>query len=66
MMRHLVERELYLARNAARAVREWIRQRARSMKRHAFHHSLDEVGEALEDVERRAPPPGPPPPTPPT
>jgi hypothetical protein len=62
MVRQLVERKVSDARNAARALREWIRHLTKPRKRHASDRGLDALGQALEDVERRAQPPAPSPP----
>jgi hypothetical protein len=62
MMRELIEREVSAAKHAVHAVRDWIHHRTtKVMKRHAFDRPLDDLGQTINDVERRAESPEPPP-----
>jgi hypothetical protein len=63
MMRQLIEREVSAAKNAMEAVREWLHHRTRMMKRREFDRPLDDLGQSIEDVERRAEPQEPPQPS---
>ena len=55
-----VEKEAAEAKDAAvHTVREWIKP-TRVMKGHAFDRPLDDLGQTIDDVERRAGEPAPP------
>jgi hypothetical protein len=56
-----VEKEAVEAKDAAvHTVREWIKP-TKVMKGHAFDRPLDDLGQTIDDVERRAGAPSPPP-----
>ena len=54
MVRELVEKELAAVKDAVHAVREWIHPTT-VMKRRDFDRPLDDLGQAIDDVERAAP-----------
>ncbi len=60
MLRRLIEKEVSVVKNAVHAVRERIHP-STVMKRHAFDRPLDDLGQTIDDVERRVPPPEQPP-----
>jgi hypothetical protein len=60
MMREFMQKELSTAKHAVDAVRDWLLHRTKVMKRHAFDRPLDDLGQTIDDVERRAEPPEPP------
>ena len=62
MLREMMEKEVSTLKHAAHALREWIRPTV-AMKNHAFDRPLDDLGQTIDDVERRAEPqePAPPP-----
>jgi hypothetical protein len=61
MLRQTIEKEVSALKRAAHAVREWIRPTV-VMKNHAFDRPLDDLGQTINDVERRAEPQEPQPP----
>jgi hypothetical protein len=52
MVRELVEKELKAARHAGHALMEWIHP-TMVMKRHAFDRPLDDLGQSIDEVEKR-------------
>jgi hypothetical protein len=58
MLRQLIEREVSVAMDAVHAMREWLYHPTVVMKDHAFDRALDDLGQTLDDVERRAEPAG--------
>jgi hypothetical protein len=60
MMRELLEKEVSAAKHAVDAVRDWLHHPTTVMKEHTFDRALDDLGQSIEDVERRADAPGPP------
>jgi hypothetical protein len=54
MMRQLLEKEVSAAKHAVDAVRDWFHHPTTVMKEHAFDRELDDLGQSIEDVERRA------------
>ncbi len=57
MLRRLIEKEVSVVRNAVHAVHERIHP-SKVMKQHAFDRPLDDLGQTIDDVERRSAPPG--------
>ncbi len=64
MLRELIEKEAAAVKDAVHAVREWIHP-TKVMKSHDFDRPLDDLGQTIDDLERKvSPPPGAPnPPT---
>jgi hypothetical protein len=60
MLRQLIEKEVSVVKNAVHAVREKMHP-SKIMKRHAFDRPLDDLGQTIDDVERRTAPPEQPP-----
>ena len=56
MLRRLIEKEVSLVKNAIHAVHERMHP-SKVMKRHVFDRPLDDLGQTIDDVERRATPP---------
>jgi hypothetical protein len=54
MMRQLIDKEVTAAKHAVETVREWLHHRTLVMKEHAFDRPLDDLGQTIDDVERRA------------
>jgi hypothetical protein len=54
MVRELIEKEVSAARHAVEAVRDWIHP-TKVMKRHEFDRPLDDLGQAIDEVEGAAP-----------
>jgi hypothetical protein len=52
MMRELMRKEAATVRRAVDAFRGWVRPR-KAMKAHAFDRPLDDLGQTIDDVERR-------------
>jgi hypothetical protein len=61
MLREMIEKEVSALKHAAHAMREWIHPRV-AMKNPAFDRPLDDLGQTIDDVERRAEPQEPQPP----
>jgi hypothetical protein len=59
MMGQLIEKEVSAAKHAVEAVREWLHHRKTVMKEHAFDRPLDDLGQTIDDLDRRAEPSGP-------
>jgi hypothetical protein len=57
MLRQLIEKEVSAVKHAVHAVRERIHPSV-AMKNRAFERPLDDLGQNIDDVERRAEPPG--------
>ncbi len=53
MLRELIEKEVTLVKEAVHSIRERI-QPSTVMKRHDFDRPLDDLGQTIDDVERRA------------
>ncbi len=56
MLRDLIEKEAAAMKGAVRVVREWVHP-TKVMKRHVFDRPLDDLGQNIDDVERRVAPP---------
>ena len=52
MVRQLMEKEVAAVKCVLHTVREWVHP-TRVMKRHAFDRPLDDLGQTIDDVERR-------------
>jgi hypothetical protein len=65
MLRQFIEKEVSVVKNAIHAMREKMHP-SKIMKRHAFDRPLDDLGQTIDDVERRAAPPAQPPASKPT
>ncbi|MFL5261105.1 MAG: hypothetical protein ACJ79L_01695 [Anaeromyxobacteraceae bacterium] len=52
MLRELIEKEVSVVKDAVHAVREWVSPTV-VMKRHEFDRPLDDLGQTIDDVERR-------------
>jgi hypothetical protein len=60
MLRQLIEKGVSAVKDAVHALRERIRP-TKVMKRHEFDRPLDDLGQSINDVERRVQPPEQPP-----
>lgn len=60
MMRQLIEKEVAAVKGALHTVREWVHP-TKVMKRHAFDRPLDDLGQTIDDLERRVQTPEQPP-----
>jgi hypothetical protein len=56
MVRQLIEKEVAAVKGVLTTVREWVHP-TKVMKRHAFDRPLDDLGQTIDDVERRVQPP---------
>ncbi len=56
MLRELIDKEVSAVKDAVHAVREWLHPTT-VPKRHEFERPLDDLGQNIDDVERRVPPP---------
>jgi hypothetical protein len=52
MVRQLVEREVTVVKCALQTMREWVHP-TKVMKRHAFDRPLDDLGQTIDDLERK-------------
>ncbi len=59
MLRELIEKEVTVVKDVVHSVKELVHP-TKVMKRHAFDRELDDLGQTIPDVERRAEPSEPP------
>ena len=52
MVRQLIDKEVAVVKGVLHAVREWVHP-TMVMKSHAFDRPLDDLGQTIDDVERR-------------
>lgn len=52
MVRQLIDKEVAAVKCVLHTVREWVHPTT-VMKRHAFDRPLDDLGQTIDDVERR-------------
>lgn len=52
MVRQLIDKEVAAVKCVLHTVREWVHP-TMVMKRHAFDRPLDDLGQTIDDVERR-------------
>jgi hypothetical protein len=52
MVRQLIEKEVAAVKGVVHAVCEWVHP-TKVMKGHAFDRPLDDLGQTIDDVERR-------------
>ena len=63
MLRELIEKEAAVVKEAVHTVREWIHP-TKVMKEHAFDRPLDDLGQTIDDLERKVAPRAEPPTSP--